>query len=50
MKRLVCAIFVVATVFMMSSQVDAQIALRGGGGMIFEDSQLGGARFFDCAF
>ena len=42
MKRLICAAVVIATVFLMSGQSDAQIALRGGAGMIFDNSQLGG--------
>ena len=42
MRRFICAAVVVATMAMVYGQADAQIALRGGGGMIFEDSQLGG--------
>ena len=42
MRRFICAVCVVATLAMVHGQANAQIALRGGGGMIFEDSQLGG--------
>ena len=42
MQRLICVAVVVVTVFFMSVQADAQIALRGGAGMIFDGSQLGG--------
>ena len=42
MRHFICSALVVATLFIISGQAGAQIALRGGAGMIFEDSQLGG--------
>lgn len=42
MQRLICVVVVIVTLLFMSVQADAQIALRGGVGMIFDGSQLGG--------
>ena len=41
MKRVVCLFGILVGLLMASAQADAQIALRAGGGMIFEGSQLG---------
>ena len=38
MRRFICAVCVVATLAMVHGQANAQIALRGGGGMIFVPS------------
>lgn len=41
MKRVTGLFVVLAGLFLFSAQADAQMALRAGGGMIFEGSQLG---------
>lgn len=41
MKRIVCLFGILAGLLLFSTRADAQIALRAGGGMIFEGSQLG---------
>jgi len=41
MKKVAGLIVFLASMALFSTQADAQLALRAGGGMIFEDSQLG---------